>query len=611
MLGPFRIRFFITAGVLLLGVPGLAQIKVGEVSSNATGTLSSGYTANYGNLTGSTHSWTVGGAATFSGSYYNPNFVSFNISPYLNQSRANSNFQSISDASGVTATASIFGGSHFPGSVSYSKAYNSEGNFAVPGLADYVTHGNSDTFGVNWSENLPDAPSFSAGYQMGASNYTVYGTNNTGNNAFHSVTLHSGYRWEGFNMGAFYTRGNSHAHVPETLAGATIAETHASDTGYGFNVTHLLPLSGSASASVNRSSWDSSFLGSNTSGTVDTFTALAAIHPTNTLGFSVTANYSDNLTGQLYQSVLTAGGFIPGVNTNESSNSLDIMAVATYTPLPDLQTTAFFERRTQSFLGVTYGVRSYGGSATYARAVLHGTMNGSFTLAANNSENTGQDTLSFSTTENYSTEFDGWHATGSFSYAQNVQTLLVTYMNSFYNFSGNVRRNWGFFNVSAGAGGSRTALTENAGATSSSQNYSASLGFGAWLTSTGSYSKSSGQALLTGAGLVPVPVPSPTLPADVVALFGGESYSAGVSSSPIKKLILAGSYAKSHSNTSSGIIASANQNNQANVLIQYQYRKLYFTSGYARLEQGFTGSPTPPEILSSYYFGLSRWFNFF
>ena len=70
-----------------------------------------------------------------------------------------------------------------------------------------MTHGNSDTFGINWSENLPDAPSFSAGFQMGTSQYSVYGTNDEGNNAFHSLNLHSGYQLAGFNMGAYYSTG--------------------------------------------------------------------------------------------------------------------------------------------------------------------------------------------------------------------------------------------------------------------------------------------------------------------------------------------------------------------------------------------------------------------
>jgi hypothetical protein len=606
-----RVAGFVQAGLLLLAGPVAAQVKFGEASTNANGTISTGYTASYGNLTGSTHSWTVGGAANFAGSFYNPNFLSFNVSPYLNQSQANSNFQSISDASGVNATANIFAGSKFPGAFSYSKAYNSEGNYAVPGLSNYVTHGNSDTVGVNWSENLPDAPSFSAGFQMGSSQYSVYGTNDAGNNAFHSLNLHSGYKWAGINMGAYYTTGGGHSLIPQVVAGTQTTEIHSDNNAYGFNAVHLLPMQGSISAGINRSAWNSDYLGATSSGTIDIVNTLAAVHPTEKLSLSAAANYSDNLSGQLIQSVVAAGGVVPGFNSNETSDSLDLTALASYTPLPNLQTSAFFERRTQSFLGVDYGVKSYGGGATYAHTLLDGNFNASLTLTANSANNTGQDTLGFSTTENYSSEILGWHVTGSFGYAQNVQTLLVTYMNSFYNYSGNVRRRWRNFNVSAGAGASRTALTQQAGTANSSQSYNANIGYGAWLTATGSYSKADGQALATGAGLVPVPVPSPILPSSLVSLFGGNSYSFGLSSTPVKRLIIAAAYAKSTSNTSSDAVASTNQNDQMNVLVQYQFRKLNFTSGFARLEQGFSGSGTQPEVISSYYFGVSRWFNFF
>ena len=92
---------------------------------------------------------------------------------------------------------------------------------------------------------------------------------------------------------------------------------------------------------------------------------------------TATANYSDNLTGQMIQSVIAAGGVVPGLNSDQSSNSLDLMTVATYTPLPNLQTSAFFERRTQTFLGEDYGVKSYGGSATFTHTLLDGTINSS------------------------------------------------------------------------------------------------------------------------------------------------------------------------------------------------------------------------------------------
>lgn len=611
MSGSSRVAWFVQAGLLLLAWPVAAQARLGELSTDLSGTISTGYTADYSNMTGSTHNWTVGGASTLSGNFYSPNFLSFNASLYLNESRANSNFQSISDASGVNLTTNIFGGSRFPGSIDYSKAYNSEGNYAVPGLANYVTHGNSDTFGINWSENLPNAPSFSAGFQTGSSQYSVYGTDDQGTNEFRSLNLHSSYRLDGFNMGAFYITGNSHSLIPQVVAGQQSTETNSDNSGTGFNVTHPLPMNGSVATSFNRSDWSSDYLGFSSNGTIDMINTLAAVHPTQKLSFTASADYSDNLAGQLVQSVVAAGGLVPGINSNEASNSLDLLGVASYSPAPDLQASAFTERRCQLFLGETYSVNSYGGSLTYSRELLDGTFNSAVSATANTSNQNGEDTLGFSTTENYSGQVLGWHVNGLFGYAQNAQTLLVTYMNSLYNYSGSLRRNWGRFNVSAGAGGARTALTEQAGTENSNENYNASLGFGALATATGSYSKASGQALATGAGLVPVPVPSPTLPSNLVTLFGGDSYSFGLSSSPIKNLVLAGTYAKSISNTSNIAAASANENDQENFLGQYQVRKLNFICGYARLQQGFSGSGAPPEIVSSFYIGVSRWFNFF
>ena len=609
--GSLRVAGLLQAGALLLAWPAAAQVTVGDFSTNLNGTVSTGYAADFGNMTSGDHNWAVGGTANLSGSFYNPNFLSYNASLYLNQSRANSNFQSISNASGVDISTNIFGGSHFPGSVSYSKAYNSEGNYAVPGLANFVTHGDSDTFGINWSENVPAMPSLSAGFQIGTSQYSVYGSNDQGKNSFHSFNLHSGYQLGGFNMGAFYTAGGGDSLIPEVVAGQQGTETHSNSDGYGFNVAHQLPWHGSISTNFNRSDWDSEFLSSNSSGSIDLINILASVHPTSELTLSGSANYSDNLTGELIESVIAAGGVVQGLNSNESSSSLDLMGIANYTPAANLQTSAYFERRTQSFVGEDYGVNSFGGSATYSHVVLDGNFIASVTANSNTSDQTGDDTLSLSTNENYSSEIRGWHVNGTFGYAQNVQTLLVTYMNSFYHYSGNVSHRWGQFRVSAGAGGGRTALTQQAGTASSNESFNGSLSYIRWFTATGSYSKSSGQALLTGAGLVPVPVPSPILPSSLVNLYGGDSYSVALSSSPVKGLLFTASYAKSNSNTSSSGVMSTNENDQYNALIQYQVRKLNFTSGYSRLEQGFSSSGMPPEVLSSYYMGVSRWFNFF
>jgi len=126
----------LVAAALLLARLAAAQVKVGDLTTSMTGTVAPGYSANYGNQTSSAHSWTIGGSGTLNGSYYSPNFLNFNVGYYLNQSRANSNFQSISNASGVDISSNIFGGTHFPGSITFSKAFNSEGNYSIPGLAN-------------------------------------------------------------------------------------------------------------------------------------------------------------------------------------------------------------------------------------------------------------------------------------------------------------------------------------------------------------------------------------------------------------------------------------------------------------------------------------------
>lgn len=600
------------ASVLALAIPphGRAQMKVGNFTTKLSGVISPGYSADYGNQIGSDHSWAFGGAGTLSGDYYTPNFLTYDASFYINQSRADSNFQSISNASGIDLSSEIFGGSHFPGSVTWSKAYNREGDYDIPGLANYVTHGNSNTFGINWSENLPDTPSFSAGWQTGSSNYSVYGLNEEGTNNFDSVNLHAGYTLSGFGMGAFYNAGSSKSLIPDVLAGEQSEETDSSSGAYGFNLSHALPLSGSASAGINHSNYSTTFLGSTSSGTVDLTNAIATLHPTQKLAVTTSLNYSDNLTGQLIEAIVAAGGAVPNA-TNERSNSLDLLTEAGYAATEHLEAQASWERRSQTFLGESYTVDSLSAGASYMREIYGGTFNGSASLTENLGNQDSENNMGFSANASYSRMVANWHTNATFGYAQNVETLLVTYMNSYYNYNFNTRRNWGKFNIDLGAGGGRTALTQQAGTESDSQSYDAGVGYGRWINANGGYTKADGQALLTGAGLTTSPIPPPVLPSSLFSLYGGKSYSFALSSTPAKNLILTAAYAKSDSNLYSEGLSSSNSNNEFTALIQYQTRKLSWNSGYARLVQGFSGSGLPAQMIGSYYFGVSRWFNIF
>ena len=159
------------------------------------------------------------------------------------------------------------------------------------------------------------------------------------------------------------------------------------------------------------------------------------------------------------------------------------------------------------------------------------------------------------------------------------------------------------------AGGARSLLTGVPGSANSSQNYSTSLTV-PWLSINGSYSLSSGNALLTPTGLVATPAPLPVINPAAVVLYNGRSYSVGLASTPVRGLVLSASYAKALSGTNSNSIVSNNNNENMYFLMTYHFRKLNFQAGYNRLVQGFSVSGTPPTMVGSVYVGISRWFSF-
>ncbi len=613
MLRISRVAYCLAAGLLLFWArPAAAQVQAGDVNMNLTGVVSGGYSADYGNQTASEHSLNFGGTATLAGYFYDPNFLSFTVTPYLNQSRADSNYQSISDASGVNFAAGIFNGSNYPGSVNYSRSYNSEGNFALPGLPSYTTHGNSDSFGVNWSENVPDMPSLTFGFQRGSTDYSVYGANDTGSTTFDSINIHSGYLTHGYAMGAFFQYGTSNSVIPQLFTATD--QSVNSDTGtdgFGFNISHALPMRGGFSATFTRSSFSTDDQGFSFNGTVDSITANAGIQPSNKLHLSVGLNYSDNLGGTLFEAASSSGGVPLPPNGNEKSDSFDALGVASYAILPNLQLLGDVERRDQSFLGESVGATSAGGSILYTRPLLGGSFNVSGTVNDTRLDNMDVNTIGLIGTVNFSRRIHKWFFGASFSYAQNAQTLLVTYTTGYYNYSGNVRRRFGSVYWSASASGSRTALTQQAGTESRSQSYSTGFTFGRWASLTGSYAAANGNAVQTGAGLVVTPVPTPVIPSSLIILYGGRSYSFGLGASPVRRLTIGASFSKSTSDTGGDTQASSNKNLQLTVYTQYQFRKVYLTGGYARLEQSFSASPLPAANVSTYYFGVSRWFKFF
>src|ERR1019366_6007019 len=162
-------------GLTLLAMAQLAAaqqqqpLSIGENTKMSAGALFTfGYAGAYGDEIPSNHGLDFGLDGKLSGSYYNPNFLSFTAHPYYNQSQADSSYQSITGASGVDATANCFTGSTFPGAVNYHYDANSTGTFGLIGQPNFTTYGKSQGFGINWSALLPDWPTLSVGYSQGS-----------------------------------------------------------------------------------------------------------------------------------------------------------------------------------------------------------------------------------------------------------------------------------------------------------------------------------------------------------------------------------------------------------------------------------------------------------
>ena len=621
--------------LLVLVSRATAQVQVGDnLSMDMNGQLSVGYTDDYGNQITSDHGVTFGGNVNLSGSYYDPNFLSFNINPFYNQSRLNSTYQSNSNASGVNLSASIFGGSNFPGSISYSKIYNSDGTFGIPGLPNYTTHTNSDALAVNWGVYVPSYPTLLVGYQQGGNNFSIYGQNSNDTSSFHAFNLRSMYQVAGFQLNAGYEHSTTHTQIPESLVDQQPQTSESSSNTFTFGAGHQLPLHGNFSANYNRSEFSSTYgvilnnAGTLYSGTVNSINANVYVNPVERLNVGVNTNYTDNLLGSLFQQVIISGVPVQQVVPGESTHSLDVTAYSNYVLSKHWNLYGSAEYRDQSNLsgtvptgglvspskGGSISSEVFTGTATYVNTVKGGVLTALVGLQQNtvntfSGSGSSNSTIGAIGSANYAHEFGSWAFAGGLNYSQNTQTALIGYTTSNMGYSGNMLHKMGRWRWSATAGGSKSLLNHT-GYSTFSQNYSTSLS-GRWIGVNANYNQNSGNALLSGTGLVPTPLPPIVLPSQLV-FYGGEGWGVGFGSNPLRGLSVSASYSKSNSNTgSTSTPNSYNHNDQVVFNMQYQVRQLYINAGYTRLVQGFSATGAPPALLGTYYFGIQRWFNFF
>jgi len=522
MLPGFRPRVLglALAGLLLLSGTLRAQVQVGsETQLNLDGSVSTGYSGGLTNVGPDSHGLLFGGTGDFSGSYHSPQFLNFNVSPFFNQSRNNSDYQSITDSSGVTASANIFGGSQFPGYITFSKIYNSESNYAVPGLANYAANSNTDNFGVGWSAHFKDYPTLIFGYQQGSSDYSLYGTEGDSFTHFHSFFTTANYSVAGFQLsgGVHYSNSNSQFAVLE--AGAPAEQSNSDTTTYNFNLSRSIPLGGSTWLNFTRNTTAYDALGLNSSQSTDIVSGGVALKPTDRLTTQFTMDYNDNLAGTILQAVNSTGAIAPVNLPASTSHSWGILGAAQYSILQGLYVSGTISHRQQLFLDTQFDSTAYSGSVGYGHGLWGGQLTATATVSHNSYGFLGESMLGLLSNVIYLRRFGAWSVSGSFGYSQNVQTLLIAYTTSGYGYSASVSRRIGRLNWTGGAGGSKSLLNGPEGTSYFTQNYSTGLS-GRWLGVSAGYSKSSGNGLITPTGITVLPpgVPPPLV---TTVLYGG------------------------------------------------------------------------------------------
>jgi hypothetical protein len=589
-------------------------ITVGENTKlNAGALFTFGYQGAYGDEIPSNHGLNFGVDGTMSGSYYNPNFLSFTAHPYYNQSRNDSSYQSLTGASGIDATANFFTGSHFPGSFTYHYDANSTGTFGLAGQPSFTTQGKGQGFGINWSALLPDWPTLSVGYSQGSGHSTIYGTDQEDNSSTRLFNVHSTYAISGFRLNAYFDHNTLDSKYPNFLSGTGESLQDSSGHDLGFGAQHNLPLHGSFYVNYNRASASSDYRstqnpnetnGNASSYTDSTETANATFHPTTKLSLNVTQNYTNNLTGYVAQNVGGNGGPVPGLNLGSGSYSSTLGGGASYSITSYLSASAQATYYDQHYFGKSYSGEYLSGTLNYGKRLFDMfTFSGSVIESSNGQ---GNNALGFMGNVNFSRNFGRWQTSGQFSYAQNVQTLLVTYTTSYYQYSANLhRRIIGGLTWTAAFNGNHSGLTNFQGTSTHGEGYSTSLSMRR-VAVNAMFSKSTGISLL-GAGGIITPTPTPGL-TDYI-LFSGSAYGGGLSVTPLKRLTISGSFSRALSDT----IASTTSHNNTeifNAQMQYHLRRIGLQAGYTRFTQGISAIGAPVNN-TTYFVGMTRWFDFF
>jgi hypothetical protein len=606
-----KYRWLAAVGLLWVLCGGAAaQVAIGDLHATANGQLSSVYAGDFGNLESNGHSLGFAGTGTITGDYYNPNFLSFSLLPYYGRSQDNSDSQSITNASGYSGTLHLFAGSHFPGFVSANQTWNSSGTFGIPDTAGLTTKNNNHGLNVGWSELIPDLPTVSISYGDNSGKSSLLGSDTATNFTTHNFNVGSTYTLAGFYLNGGFIHLNNDTDI-NGLENGESESTNGSSNQYRLSAQRGIPYNNSRfSLGLNRSSYSSDdSLGGQSYGTTDNATANLNIRFPR-LPVNFTATYSDNLLGSFEQQLISSGQAPIASIVSPESHSLSLEASTYYNVLPRLVVGGYAERTEQYYAGQNFGLTQLGLNVNYNFfKKLKGLLfNAGLVESANQQGNTRIGAIGNVSYDRY---FGKWEIGAFVRYDQDVETLLVMYTTSSFNYGASIKHEmkhdmrWvGIFNST------KSAFEQVPGDGNHAESFTTMV-ISPRVTVSGNFTKSSGMSILTATGLVATPVPASMVSPDNSIVYNGSSYGGSFAVNPVKHMVVSTSWSRALSNTVSPLLLSNNGSTNYYGLATYQYRKLLFSAGCTKFNQSISSSSTLPSMLTSYSFGISRWFKGF
>ncbi len=294
-----------------------------------------------------------------------------------------------------------------------------------------------------------------------------------------------------------------------------------------------------------------------------------------------------------------------------SSDYLEYGARASYVISNDLTADGSIDRRSQSFFGQSLDSDTASGGLGYSHHLFGGQFATHYGISWFTVSTQNQNGMGHTASVSYAHDALGWTNSVDAQYSNSVQTAIINYNQSGYGFGFNTARNlqrrW---RLNLGARVGRSNIDGFGNSESRLSSFNASMSTNKF-SFTGTYSKTSGNALQLGNGLTLTPIPGQVLLPNLLVLYGGTSYSVGGGFHPNRRLTVTGDFVNARYSTNNVMSISDNLLRRYDLKLEYRFRQMMLLGGYSHVTQGVGATFNTPATFDYFYVGVSRHFDIF